>query len=87
MLSYSFFELIFKDKILPNMEPDIKLIPIMKLKGNTTVSLTIKFTLPLFELFCIPIISIKKKQMFNVKVKTIFLKGKIIYSLNQPYKY
>jgi len=35
----------------PNKEPQIKLVPIMKLTGNSIVSLIKKLTLALFELF------------------------------------
>ena len=38
-------------KKLPVIEPLIKLKPIMKLKGNSIVSLIMKFTLSFFTLF------------------------------------
>ncbi len=57
---------------LPMREPLIKLIPIMKLIGKLTDSSTIRLTLLLFELFCIPIISSKNKQELNKIVKNIF---------------
>jgi len=40
---------------LPKIEPSIKLEPTIKLIGSSIVSLIKKFTLFLFELFCIPI--------------------------------
>ena len=60
---------------LPVNEPLMKLTPIMKLIGNLTVSLKIKFTFLVFELFCIPIINIKNKEILNETVKNIFFKG------------
>tara|TARA_B100000989_G_C19322068_1_gene377156 strand:- start:302 stop:454 length:153 start_codon:yes stop_codon:yes gene_type:complete len=50
------------------MEPLMKLTPIMKLIGKPTVSLAMKLTLLLFELFCIPIIKIKNKDKLNKTV-------------------
>jgi hypothetical protein len=47
---------------LPNIEPVKKLIPIMKLTGNSTVSISKRLTLVLYELFCIPTKRIKNKQ-------------------------
>ena len=64
---------------LPVNEPLMKLIPIMKLIGNVTVSLKIKFTFLVFELFCIPIINIKNKEILNEIVKNIFFKGRNIF--------
>ncbi len=61
------------------MEPLIKLVPIMKLIGNFMDSSISKFTLDLFELFCIPIINIKNKLKLKVKFKNNFLKFKTIY--------
>ena len=60
---------------LPVNEPVMKLTPIMKLIGNEIVSLKIKFTFLVFELFCIPIINIKNKEILNETVKNIFFKG------------
>ena len=45
----------------PNIEPVIKLVPIIKLIGSLIVSLINKLTLTLVELFWIPINSIKKR--------------------------
>ena len=59
---------------LPVNEPLMKLTPIMKLIGNETVSLKIKFTFLVFELFWIPIIKIKNKEILNEIVKNIFFK-------------
>ena len=64
---------------LPVNEPLMKLTPIMKLIGNLTVSLKIKFTFLEFELFCIPIINIKNKEILNEIVKNIFFKGRNIF--------
>ena len=62
---------------LPVNEPLMKLTPIMKLIGNEIVSLKIKFTFLVFELFWIPIINIKNKEILNDIVKNIFFKGRI----------
>ena len=64
---------------LPVNEPLMKLTPIMKLIGNLTVSLENKFTFLEFELFCIPIINIKNKEILNEIVKNIFFKGRNIF--------
>ncbi len=55
----------------------MKLTPIIKLIGNFTVCLKIKFTLLLSELFCIPTIRMKNKEALNVSVKNILLNSKI----------
>tara|TARA_B100000212_G_scaffold333009_1_gene301892 strand:- start:675 stop:887 length:213 start_codon:yes stop_codon:yes gene_type:complete len=65
---------------LPAIDPDIKLIPTIKLIGKLTVSPNINLTLLLFELFCIPIINSKNKVEFKTTVKNIFLSKTIIYS-------
>ena len=64
---------------VPKIDPLMKLTPTIKLIGRFIVSLIKKLTLPLFELFCIPIINIKNKQELKVKVKSIFFKENIIY--------
>ena len=64
---------------LPVNEPLMKLTPIMKLIGNEIVSLKIKFTFLVFELFWIPIINIKNKEILNDIVKNIFFKGRNIF--------
>ena len=64
---------------LPVNEPLMKLTPIMKLIGNEIVSLKIKFTFLVFELFWIPIIKIKNKEILNEIVKNIFFKGRNIF--------
>ena len=66
---------------LPIKDPPIKLVPMMKLIGNFTVSFLRKLTLLLFELFCIPIISNKNKQELKVNERIIFLNIRSIYSL------
>ena len=60
----------------------MKLIPIMKLTGKLTVSLIIRLTFLLFELFCIPIINSKNRDKLNVNVKNIFLIGNNIFKTN-----
>lgn len=60
----------------------MKLIPIMKLTGKLTVSLIIRLTFLLFELFCIPIINSKNRDKLNVNVKNIFLIGNNILKTN-----
>ena len=47
------------------IEPVMKLTPMMKLTGNCTVSLIIRFTFLLLELFCIPTIKINNKEELN----------------------
>tara|TARA_Y100000991_G_scaffold39201_1_gene27223 strand:- start:423 stop:638 length:216 start_codon:yes stop_codon:yes gene_type:complete len=69
----------FELKILPVKDPVIKLIPTIKLIGKFIVSLIIKFTLVLLELFCIPTIKSKNKEKLNVMVKNNFLTGNSIY--------
>ena len=59
---------------LPVNEPLMKLTPIMKLIGNEIVSLKIKFTFLVFELFWIPIINIKNKEELNIIIEIKFLK-------------
>ena len=63
----------------PEMDPAIKLIPIIKLIGKLTVSPMINLTLILFELFCIPIIKSKNKAEFKVNVNNNFLIETNIY--------
>tara|TARA_B100000945_G_scaffold44749_1_gene30690 strand:+ start:741 stop:959 length:219 start_codon:yes stop_codon:yes gene_type:complete len=69
----------FELKILPVKDPVIKLIPTIKLIGKFIVSLIIKFTLVLLELFCIPTIKNKNKEKLNVIEKNNFLTGNGIY--------
>tara|TARA_Y100000766_G_C18829414_1_gene567271 strand:- start:469 stop:726 length:258 start_codon:yes stop_codon:yes gene_type:complete len=67
---------------LPIIEPLIKLIPTIKLTGRLTVSSNIKLTFLLFELFCIPIIKIKKSDRLNVNIKKNFLAVNNIFIRN-----
>lgn len=60
---------------LAQIDPLMKLTPIMKLTGKLTVSLIRRFIFLLFELFCIPIINNKNKERLNVIIKNIFFKG------------
>ncbi len=53
----------------------MKLIPTMKLIGNFIVSLIIKLTFLLDELFCIPIIKSKNNDKLKVIVKKNFFNG------------
>jgi len=69
----------FRVKRFPEIDPEIKLIPIIKLIGKLTVSPIINLILPLFELFCIPIIKSKNKAEFKVMVNNIFLKKTNIF--------
>ena len=62
----------------PSMEPQIKLVPIMKLTGNSIVSSINKLTTALFELFWIPISNKKKKMKFMAVLNEIFFKLKNI---------
>ena len=66
-------------KILPIIEPLIKLEPIIKLIGKLTVSFIKKLTLLLLELFCIPIINNRNKQELKVNAKNNFFNIKDIY--------
>ena len=50
----------------------MKLEPIIKLTGNSTVLSISKSTLLLLELFWIPIINKKNKQKLNIEVKNNF---------------
>ena len=59
----------------------MKPIPIMKLTGKLTVSLIMRFTFLLLELFCMPIIRSKNKERLNVSVKNIFFKGNNIFKI------
>ena len=60
----------------------MKLTPIMKLIGSLTVSLEIKLTLRLLELFWMLIISNKNKDKLKVKFRNIFLSGNNIVKSN-----
>ena len=70
----------FKSRIreLPKIEPNIKLEPTMKLIGSSIVSSINKFTLLLFELFCIPINKMTNKQELKITAKNNFLIKKLI---------
>ena len=57
----------------------MKLEPIRKLTGNSIVSFINKLTLPLLELFCIPIINKKNKQRLNVDINNNFLNVNFIH--------
>jgi len=72
---YSLWLIKLMFKILPDKEPQIKLVPMMKLIGNLIVSLIIKLTFFWEELFCIPMINIKNREKLNVIAKNNFLKG------------
>ena len=60
---------------LAQIDPLMKLTPIMKLTGKLTVSLIRRLIFLLFELFWIPIINNKNKERLNVIEKNIFFKG------------
>ena len=72
-------------KILPVNEPQIKLVPIMKLTGSLIVSPIIRLILFLEELFCIPIINIKNKEKLNEIAKNNFFKVKDILKFTYHY--
>ena len=67
-------------KRLPKIDPVIKLVPIMKLKGNLTVSFIKKLTLLLLELFCMPTISIKNREELKKILKITFFIDTKMYS-------
>ena len=69
------------DMKLPVIEPAIKLDPIMKLIGKSTVSLIKKFALDLLPLFWIPIINIIKIHELKTIELINFLRGNIIVLL------
>ena len=64
--------------MLPKIEPNIKLEPTIKLIGSSIVSLINKFTLFLFELFCIPTNKITNKQELKITAERNFLIKKLI---------
>ena len=66
-------------KKLPVKDPAIKLIPAMKLIGSLTDSHTIRSTLILFELFCIPTIKRIKNEELRIIEKINFLKSKNMF--------
>ena len=70
--------LISRTRKLPIIEPNIKLEPTIKLIGSSIVLSINKFTLLLFELFCIPINKTKNKQEFKITLKVNFLIKKLI---------
>ena len=76
----SFYFLLFLLKIikLPKIDPNIKLDPTTKLIGSSIVSSINKFTLLLFELFCIPINKTRNKQELKTTPKINFLISKLI---------
>jgi len=65
--------------IPPIIDPEMKLDPIMKLMGNSILSLIIRSILLFFVLFWIPIINNMNKQELKVKRKSNFLKVKYIF--------
>ena len=64
--------------MFPKIEPNIKLEPTIKLIGSSMVSSINRFTLSLFELFCIPINKTKNKQELKITVKVNFLIKKLM---------
>ena len=73
---YSLF--LSRTRKLPKIEPNIKLEPTIKLIGSSIVSSINKFTLFLFELFCIPINKITNKQELKITAERNFLIKKLI---------
>ena len=63
-----------KDTKLPDNEPHIKLVPIIKLIGRLTVSFVKRLTLDFFELFWMPTIRMVIRLKLNAVEKIIFLK-------------
>ena len=74
--------LISRTKKLPKKEPNIKLVPTIKLIGSSIVLSTNKLTLLLLELFCIPINKIKNKQELKIIARVNFLIKKLILFSN-----
>ena len=81
---YSLF--LLKTIKFPKIDPNIKLVPTMKLMGTSIVSLINKSTLFLFELFCIPMNKITNKQELNIDAKNNFLIKKFI-SINNFFNF
>ena len=77
-MSYFYSLFILISIKLPKIEPNIKLDPAKKLIGSSIVSLIKKFTLLLFELFCIPINKSTNKQELKIAEFNNFLKNKLI---------
>ncbi len=50
----------------PEIEPKMKLDPTIKLIGSSILSFINRFTLALFELFCIPINKSANKQELKI---------------------
>ena len=71
----------------PKSEPLMKLVPIMKLMGNSIVSSIKKLTFDFFELFWIPINRTKKKLIFRVTLNIDFLNARIILFFNPHVNY
>ena len=65
--------------MLPVKDPQIKLVPIIKLTGNLIVCLIIRLTFFWEELFCMPIINIKNKEELNKIAKNNFFNGNGIF--------
>ena len=63
----------------PKKDPVMKLEPTIKEIGRSIVKSVNKFTLLLFELFCIPIIRHINKQELKIKFKDNFLIKNCIY--------
>ena len=68
--------------MFPKKEPNIKLVPTIKLIGSSIVLSTNKLTLLLLELFCIPINKIKNKQELKIIARVNFLIKKLILFSN-----
>ena len=86
MIFWSLYELHFfisefKFRRDPKIEPLMKLVPTIKLTGNSIVSPNKKFTLFLIELFWIPIKSIKNNDRLKESNKNNFLTEIIIISV------
>ena len=64
--------------MFPKIEPNIKLEPTIKLIGSSMVSSITKFTLRLFELFCIEINKSKNKQELKTAETNNFFIKKLI---------
>ena len=74
---YSFC--ILNEIMLPRIDPNIKLDPMIKLIGSSIVSSISKSTSLLFELFWIPINKSMNKHELKIAAKNNFLIKKLIY--------
>ena len=97
LFNNNYFSWVHKFRSPPKIDPLIKLVPIIKPTGKSTVLSNNKSILLLFELFCIPIINKKNKQELNINTiveihtqeeakKALYFKNSIIGINNRNLK-